>query len=44
VNGGEIFPSRNAEGGFVLLRIGDAVASRNIHAAIYDGIRFGIRI
>ncbi|MBZ9974742.1 FAD-dependent oxidoreductase [Mesorhizobium sp. BR-1-1-10] len=44
VNGGAIFPKRNADGGFVLLRIGDAVASRNIHAAIYDGIRFGIRI
>ncbi|MBZ9694420.1 MULTISPECIES: FAD-dependent oxidoreductase [unclassified Mesorhizobium] len=44
VNGGDIFPKRNADGGFVLLRIGDAVASRNIHAAIYDGIRFGIRI
>lgn len=44
VNGGDIFPKRNVDGGFVLLRIGDAVASRNIHAAIYDGIRFGIRI
>ncbi|TIV25376.1 MAG: N-methylproline demethylase, partial [Mesorhizobium sp.] len=44
VKGGDIFPSRNADGGFVLFRIGDAVASRNIHAAIYDGIRFGIRI
>ena len=31
---------RNAEGSFRLIRIGDAVASRNIHAAIYDGIRF----
>jgi hypothetical protein len=44
VSGGEIFPPRNPQGGFVLFRIGDAVASRNIHAAIYDGIRFGIRI
>ncbi|TIO59573.1 MAG: N-methylproline demethylase, partial [Mesorhizobium sp.] len=44
VSGGDIFPPRNPEGGFVLFRIGDAVASRNIHAAIYDGIRFGIRI
>ncbi|TIU33827.1 MAG: N-methylproline demethylase, partial [Mesorhizobium sp.] len=44
VSGGDIFPSRNPEGGFVVFRIGDAVASRNIHAAIYDGIRFGIRI
>ncbi|RVB20707.1 N-methylproline demethylase, partial [Mesorhizobium sp. M7A.F.Ca.CA.002.10.1.1] len=44
VSGGDIFPKRNPEGGFVLFRIGDAVASRNIHAAIYDGIRFGLRI
>jgi 2,4-dienoyl-CoA reductase-like NADH-dependent reductase (Old Yellow Enzyme family) len=28
--------------GFSLFRIGDAVASRNIHAAIYDGLRFAI--
>jgi 2,4-dienoyl-CoA reductase-like NADH-dependent reductase (Old Yellow Enzyme family) len=32
--------ARNAAGAFRLLRIGDAVASRNIHAAIYDGLRF----
>lgn len=31
------------EGAFVLYRIGDAVASRNIHAAIYDAVRFGLR-
>ena len=43
IHGGEIFPMRQA-GSFVVFRIGDAVASRNIHAAIYDGIRFGIRI
>jgi 2,4-dienoyl-CoA reductase-like NADH-dependent reductase (Old Yellow Enzyme family)/thioredoxin reductase len=30
----------NPEGRFVLMRIGDAVFSRNIHAAIYDGSRF----
>ena len=29
----------NPEGRFVLYRIGDAVASRNIHAAIYDALR-----
>jgi 2,4-dienoyl-CoA reductase-like NADH-dependent reductase (Old Yellow Enzyme family) len=29
----------NADGGFTLWRIGDAVASRNIHAAIFDAIR-----
>ena len=31
---------RNPDGNFALFRIGDAVASRNIHAAIYDGLRF----
>jgi 2,4-dienoyl-CoA reductase-like NADH-dependent reductase (Old Yellow Enzyme family) len=31
---------RNSEGTFRLFRIGDAVASRNIHAAIYDALRF----
>ena len=30
---------RNADGRFRLFRIGDAVASRNIHAAIFDGLR-----
>ncbi len=30
---------RNAEGTFQLFRIGDAVASRNIHAGIYDALR-----
>ena len=30
----------NAQGAFQLFRIGDAVASRNIHAAIYDGLRY----
>jgi hypothetical protein len=29
----------NPDGGFQLFRIGDAVASRNIHAAIYDALR-----
>jgi 2,4-dienoyl-CoA reductase-like NADH-dependent reductase (Old Yellow Enzyme family)/thioredoxin reductase len=43
VHGGDVFPVRG-EGSFVVFRIGDAVASRNIHAAIYDGIRFGLRI
>ncbi|MGI0525667.1 NADH:flavin oxidoreductase [Rhizobium giardinii] len=32
---------RNREGQFDLLRIGDAVASRNIHAGIYDALRYG---
>ena len=29
----------NPGGGFQLFRIGDAVSSRNIHAAIYDALR-----
>jgi len=43
VNGGDVFPIADADAGFILYRIGDAVASRNIHAAIYDAIRFGLR-
>ena len=43
VNGGEVFPQRQSAA-YTLFRIGDAVASRNIHAAIYDGIRYAIRI
>ncbi|ATU91556.1 NADH:flavin oxidoreductase [Phyllobacterium zundukense] len=43
VNGGAIFPLRSQEGQFDLLRIGDAVHARNIHAAIYDGLRYAIR-
>ena len=31
--------NRNPSGQFQLFRIGDAVASRNIHAAIYDALR-----
>jgi dimethylglycine catabolism A len=30
----------NERGAFVVVRVGDAVASRNIHAAIYDSLRF----
>jgi 2,4-dienoyl-CoA reductase-like NADH-dependent reductase (Old Yellow Enzyme family) len=30
----------NHAGGYQLFRIGDAVSSRNIHAAVYDGLRF----
>jgi len=44
VNGGEVFPDRRPEAAYTLLRIGDCVASRNIHAAIYDGIRYGMRL
>lgn len=43
VNGGEVFP-RKQTGDYTLFRIGDAVASRNIHAAIYDGIRYAMRL
>jgi hypothetical protein len=32
----------NPSGRFALYRIGDAVAARNIHAAIYDGLRLCI--
>jgi N-methyl-L-proline demethylase len=31
--------TRNADGAFQLFRIGDAVAARNTHAAIYDALR-----
>ena len=30
---------RNPAGGYLLYRIGDAVSSRNIHAAVYDALR-----
>ncbi len=43
VEGGAIFPEVNGDGAFVLYRIGDAVAARNIHAAIYDAVRLGMR-
>jgi 2,4-dienoyl-CoA reductase-like NADH-dependent reductase (Old Yellow Enzyme family)/thioredoxin reductase len=39
VAGGPQTGIRNPEGTFRLFRIGDAVASRNIHAAIYDALR-----
>jgi 2,4-dienoyl-CoA reductase-like NADH-dependent reductase (Old Yellow Enzyme family) len=39
VSGGRQAVMRNPEGRFTLFRIGDAVASRNIHAAVYDGLR-----
>jgi hypothetical protein len=31
--------TRNAEGRFSLYRVGDAISSRNIHAAIFDSLR-----
>ena len=42
--GGQVFPERNPDRTFVLYRIGDSVAARNIHAGIYDALRFGIRV
>ena len=39
IDGREQKVERNPEGGFRLYRIGDAVSSRNIHAAIYDALR-----
>jgi len=44
VSEGSIFPQKRPDAGFDLLRIGDAVSSRNIHAAIYDGMRFAMRV
>lgn len=35
---------RNAVGRFQLFRIGDAVSSRDIHAAIYDGLRLALAL
>jgi hypothetical protein len=34
----------NPAGRYQLFRIGDAVASRNIHAAIYDARRLGLTV
>ncbi len=34
----------NPQGAFQLFRIGDAVAARNTHAAIYDALRLGMAI
>ncbi len=39
ISGGRQTVARNPEGRFDLWRIGDAVASRNIHAAILDALR-----
>ncbi|HBG97862.1 MAG TPA: N-methylproline demethylase [Rhodobacteraceae bacterium] len=39
----EPFPETDPDGAFTLYRIGDAVASRNIHAAIHDALRLGVR-
>ena len=39
INGQAQAVQRNADGQYRLYRIGDAVSSRNIHAAIYDALR-----
>lgn len=39
INGGAQTVVRNPQGSFQLFRIGDAVSSRNTHAAIYDALR-----
>ena len=40
---GDLFETVHPDGLFTLYRIGDAVAARNIHAAIYDAMRIGVR-
>jgi len=39
IEGRDPFKDLNPQGRFQLARIGDAVASRNIHAALFDAIR-----
>ncbi len=39
INGEPQAIASNAEGAYRLFRIGDAISSRNIHAAIYDALR-----
>ena len=39
INGAPQTLAHNPGGDFMLFRVGDAVASRNIHAAIYDSLR-----
>ena len=39
INGGSAFGKVQFGKGFVLARIGDAIAGRNIHAAVLDAIR-----
>ena len=40
IAGKPFLEAKNADSTFDLFRIGDAVASRNIHAGIYDALRF----
>jgi len=39
VAGAPEYPVENPEGAFVLVRIGDAIAGRNMHSAIFDALR-----
>ncbi len=41
VRGAATFPKMQ-DGGFALARVGDAIAGRNIHAALYDAIRIAM--
>ncbi|MGJ3262636.1 MAG: FAD-dependent oxidoreductase [Salinarimonas sp.] len=38
------YPGENPQGRFVLARIGDAVASRNMHAAMLEGMRVALSL
>lgn len=42
IKGADPFEVTDAHAGFMMYRIGDAVSSRNIHAAIYDALRLGL--
>ncbi len=44
VGGDDPFAVRKPDGAFIMFRIGDAVAARNIHAAIYDGLRYTMNL
>ena len=44
INGEEQNIIKNNKNKFSLFRIGDAVSSRNIHAAIYDALRLVINL
>ncbi|MEL7153250.1 MAG: hypothetical protein AAFN51_05545, partial [Pseudomonadota bacterium] len=39
IAGAATYPKSNPDGTFDLVRIGDALAARNIHAALLDAIR-----
>jgi hypothetical protein len=44
LRGEDPIPQRNPAAGFDMFRIGDAVSSRNIHAGIYDALRYGVLV